>query len=182
MASAEEKAKKKKERQNRVRKASLVFTAATIAFIQAASTIYLREIYNVKSLLPSWGLRAGDYVINQGDFAILSRNVAVKILVDNNLLVIEQTRQVAMILLTIAVIYLAGKDARERSSLLLFIGGLAGVLYHAFLYSLLHWPDSLMTKDVVFLVPNPIVTPIYIPFLLSALAFAAGTFLLFKKK
>jgi hypothetical protein len=182
MGSAEDKAKKKKERQEKIRKASLVLIAATIGFLHAASTIYLRGIYNIKSLLPSWGLKAGDYIINQGDFAVLTRKVAVKILVDNNLLVIEQTRQIAMLMLSVSVIYLVGKDARERTSLLLFVGGLAGVLYHVFLYSLLHWPNSLVAKDVIFLVPNPIVAPFYIPLLLSALAFAAGTFLLFKKK
>jgi hypothetical protein len=173
---------KKGERQEKLRRASLVAAGAAIGFMHAASTIYLREIYNIKSLLPAWGLKASDYMANYGDFAILTRNVALKILVDNNLLVMEQTRQVATLLILVALVYLVGKDPKERMSLFMFVGGIAGVLYHAFLYALLHWPTSLSDKDVILLVPNPVIAPTYIPLLVSGLALGGGFFLLFKKK
>lgn len=173
--------KKSKKKAVQAKTASLAVIALAIGFLQAASTFYLREIYSTKTLLPSWGIANKDIMFKTGDLMVLKKDTAVRILLDSNLLAAEQARQLAVFALIIGIVYFFGKDIKERGSLLLFIGGLAGVSYHAFLYALAHWPSSLLTKDVFALIPTPIIVPIYMSLLLSALALIGGTYLVFKK-
>jgi len=182
MGNLTKKVKKKKSRQAKAKFTSLVTTAMAVAFINATSSVYLREIYNVKTLLPSWGIAKKDIIFSVGDLMILNRDIALKILVDMNLLVAEQIRQVAAIALILVIVYMIGKSWFDRLSLLMFVGGLSGMLYYAFLFALLRWPSSLLSKDILVMVPTPVIVPIYMPVLLSALAFLGGAFLVFKKK
>lgn len=182
MGNLTKKVKKKKSRQAKAKFTSLVTIATTVAFLNAASSVYLREIYNIKTLLPSWGLSKQDVVFKVGDLMILRKELALKILVDLNLLVTEQVRQVAMLALVGAAVYMIGKKWSERMALFLFVVGMWGVLYYAFLYAIIKWPSSLLAKDVLALVPLPVIVPVYMPLLLSAMTCVGGLFLILKSK
>lgn len=182
MGNLTKKVKKKKSRKAKAKFTSLVVIATTVAFLNAAAAVYLREIYNIKTLLPSWGLNKQDIVFKFGDLMVLKQDLALKILVDTNLLATEQIRQIAMLTLVGAAVYMIGKKWSERASLMLFVVGLWGVLYYAFLYAILKWPTSLLSKDVISLVPMPVIVPVYMPLLLSALAFVGGLFFILRSK
>ncbi|MHB8842204.1 MAG: hypothetical protein ACYC56_10565, partial [Candidatus Aquicultor sp.] len=64
----------------------------------------------------------------------------------------------------------------------IFIGGLSSLLYYLFLFGFTHWPSSLLSKDIIALVPNPIIVPTYIPLVLSIVSLIGGTLLVFKRK
>lgn len=182
MGNLTKKVKKKKSRKAKAKFTSLVIIATAVAFLNAAAAVYLREIYNIKTLLPSWGLNKQDIVFRFGDLMVLKQDLALKILVDTNLLVTEQIRQIAMLALVAAAVYMIGKKWSERVFLMLFVVGLWGVLYYAFLYAIIKWPTSLLSKDVIALVPMPVIVPVYMPLLLSALTFIAGLFLILRSK
>jgi hypothetical protein len=182
MGNLTKKVKKKKTRKARAKLISLLIIGMTVAFMQSAAALYLRDIYNVKTLLPSWKIPARDIIFAVGDLTVLKRDLAYKILVDQNVLVAEQIRLVATIALIGAIAYMLGKSSLDRISHLLFIGGLSGVFYYVFMFALMRWPTSLLAKDVIALIPTPIIVPVYIPLLLSAVVLTGGTFLVFKKK
>ncbi|HEY3374675.1 MAG TPA: hypothetical protein VGK02_06405 [Candidatus Aquicultor sp.] len=176
-----EKKHKKKSIADRIKASSLAIIALTIGFLQAASTFYLREIYSLKTLMPTSPLGKADILFSKSDLLVLNKPTAARIIIDSNILQAEQARQLAIIALVIAIVYFAGKNNKERASLFLFVGGLAALSSVVFQFMLLHWPTSLLAKDVIVLFPMPVIVPIYIPLLLSALALVGGTYLVFKK-
>ncbi|MBE0447226.1 MAG: hypothetical protein IBX64_03845 [Actinobacteria bacterium] len=181
MGSLTRRFKKRKSRKAKARLTSLITIATSVAFLHAASAFYLREVYNIKTLAPSWGIAKGDIIFSVGDLMILKNDVALKILVDTTLLTTEQIRLAAILMLVLAMVYNIGKSWFDRVSLFLFVVGLWGVLYYAFLFALLRWPDSLLSKDVITLFPLPVIVPVYIPLLFSLLVLVGSTFLVFKK-
>ena len=42
-------------------------------------------------------------------------------------------------------------------------------LYYGSLYILIRWPPSLMTIDVLFLIPKPWIAPVWVPVTISSL-------------
>lgn len=182
MGKLTNKVKKKKSRKTKAKLFSLIAIAVSIAFLHAASSVYLREVYNVKTLFPSWEIAKNDIIFQLGDLMVLDRDVGLKMLVDTNLLVAEQVRQIALFLLIGVLAHMTGKGWFDRISLFLFIGGLSCVLYYLFLFALLRWPTSLLAKDVITLLPTPVIVSVYMPLLLSALAFTGSIFLVLRKK
>jgi hypothetical protein len=47
------------------------------------------------------------------------------------------------------------------------------IFYYACLWLVIRWPPSLLTDDVLFLVPTPWIAPVWFPILVSLLAIAA---------
>jgi hypothetical protein len=182
MGSLTKKAKKRKSRKAKAKLTSLVTIATSVAFLHAASTFYLREVYNIKTLAPSWGIPKGDIVFSFGDLAILKKDIALRLLADTNLLAAEQIRLAAILALMCTIVYMVGKGWFDRMSLFLFVAGLWGILYYAFLFALLRWPDSLFSKDVITLFPLPVIVPVYMPLLLSGVILAGGALLVLKRK
>lgn len=182
MGNLSKKVKKKKSRKAKAEFTSLSVIAAAIGFLYAVSAFYLREVYNIKTLAPSWRIAKSDVIFSAGDITILKRDLALKMLVDSNLLVAEQMRLVATVGLIFAIAHLIGKSWLHRMSIFAFMGGLCGMLYYVILFGFLRWPISVLAKDVVTLFPLPVVVPVYMPFLLSVLVFTGGILLVFKKK
>ncbi len=182
MGNLTNKVKKKKSRQKKIKIVSLVTIATAVAFFHAASALYLREMFNVKTLLPMWEIPKSDTIFTVGDLTILKYDMAVKILGDNILVISEQIQLVAILLLFAAVVYMIGKSMLDRFALFMFVGGLFSILYYGFLFALLRWPDSLLSKDVISFLPTPVIVPVYMPILLGALVFIGGVLLVFKKK
>ncbi|MCL6472581.1 MAG: hypothetical protein K6T91_07165 [Firmicutes bacterium] len=182
MGNLTNKVKKKKARQKKAKFVSLFVISAAIAFFHATSTIYLRQLFNVKTLLPAGDIPKTDTIFNVGDLMVLKYEMGLKILNDKSFLLAEQIRPGAILLLLLVVIYMVGKEKLDRLGLFLYISGLFSVAYYAILYGFLGWPDSLLAKDVVSFLPVPIIVPVYMPVLLSLLVFMVGFFLVFKKK
>lgn len=181
MGKLTKKVKKKKSRQARAKFIAQLTIPITIGLIQASSAFFLREIYNTKTLMPAWKVAKEDILYSAYDIMILKRDMALKILVDKNLLIAESAREVAFIALVGAIAYVLGGNMKERASMFMFVGGLSGTLYYILLFALLRWPNLLLSNDIIALIPTPVIVPVYIPFLMTVSALGAGIFLVFKK-
>ncbi|MDI6716095.1 MAG: hypothetical protein QME63_04025 [Actinomycetota bacterium] len=181
MSKLTEKVKKKKKRKARMRLVSISSIGVALGFLHAVSAFYLRQIYNVKTLAPAWRITKGEILFSAGDVAILKRDVALKILVNTDVLVAEQLRMLIIIVLLGAIVYLIGSKLTERAYLFLYLGGICGTLYYIFLFAFLRWPVSFFSKDALVLLSFPVIVPVYIPALLSIGALGAGAFLVIKK-
>lgn len=93
-------------------------------------------------------------------------------------MLLEQVREIATLIMILAVAWLAGRSARGRLAAGLWIFGLWDILYYGFLRWLTGFPRSLADQDVVFLVPIAWIFPVWVPLLVSAAALALALWLL----
>lgn len=97
------------------------------------------------------------------------------------LMFIEQLREISTIVMLITFAFLVGKSRWERLAVFLWAFAIWDIFYYISLYFLINWPSSLLTMDVVFLVPIILYAPV-----ISALAVMVGflmsSFYIFKKK
>jgi hypothetical protein len=84
-----------------------------------------------------------------------------------HLAVVEIWREAATIIMLLAIGMLAGKNRAERFAWFLFAFAVWDIFYYAFLYVFLGWPQSLLSWDILFLIPVPWVGPVLAPVLLS---------------
>jgi hypothetical protein len=92
---------------------------------------------------------------------------------------IEFGREIATIIMLIAVGRLSGKNRLQRFSFFLIAFGIWDIYYYIWLYVMTGWPESLMTWDLLFYVPLPWVGPVIIPLLIALTMTAAGSLILF---
>ena len=88
---------------------------------------------------------------------------------------VEVGREVATVVMLVAVAKLAApRDAWRQFAAFLWAFGLWDVLYYAWLWVMLGWPESLLTWDVLFLIPLPWIGPCLAPMLIAAIMMASG--------
>ena len=127
--------------------------ALAMAFVEAAVVVYLRRVLGVVDLL---------------------RDVAVY---DPAIALTEIGREAATLLMLLAVGFATGRSLQSRSGFALFAFGIWDILYYVWLRLLLGWPRSLLTEDVLFLIPVPWWGPVLAPVLIALLATAFGAVL-----
>ncbi len=94
--------------------------------------------------------------------------------IPENILLVELAREVATIIMLAAVGWLAGRRFLLRFSYFSFAFGVWDVGYYLFLKITLDWPASLLTEDILFLIPLPWVGPVLAPLLVSLCLIAAA--------
>ena len=137
----------------------VVLYALAMAAVEAAVVVDLRELY-----CPA-GFRFPilDFT---GDPAV--RRIGL----------VEVLREAATMLMLAAVAVLAGRTRWQRWALFLLSFGLWDLFYYAWLKVFLGWPASLMTWDLLFLIPVPWTGPVLAPCLVAlALSGAAAALL-----
>jgi hypothetical protein len=81
-----------------------------------------------------------------------------------NIVLTEVLREIATLLMILSVAFLAGKNSRQRFAWFLFVFAIWDIFYYVFLKLLLNWPDSLLTWDILFMIPlvwtGPVLAPI----------------------
>jgi len=92
------------------------------------------------------------------------------------LLPTEQGREVATLVMLATVAWLGARSARGRFGAFLILFGVWDIVYYVALYCMLRWPPSLVTMDVLFLIPpgpwwNQ---PVWLPILISCFMIVAG--------
>lgn len=92
----------------------------------------------------------------------------------DRILAIEVGREVATLLMLIAVAALAGRSAWERFLYLALAFGVWDIFYYIWLWVFIGWPPSLFTWDILFLIPVPWVGPVIAPVIVS-LCLVAGS-------
>ncbi|MEW6620312.1 MAG: hypothetical protein AB1422_13425 [bacterium] len=101
---------------------------------------------------------------------------------DYNLLFIEQTREVATIIILLSLSFLVGKRKLESFCIFLWTFAIWDIVYYISLYILLGWPPSLLTQDCYFLIPWPWIGPVLLPVAVSGVILIITGYVLFKIK
>jgi hypothetical protein len=83
-------------------------------------------------------------------------------------------------ILTVAV--LTGKTLNQRFAAFIFVFAVWDIFYYVFLYITLGWPSSLMTWDILFLIPTTWVGPVLAPVINSAMMIVLAWGILFAEK
>jgi hypothetical protein len=91
---------------------------------------------------------------------------------------IEIAREAATVAMILAVSVMAAGGAMEAFLLFAWIFGVWDIFYYVWLRVALGWPPSIMTPDILFLIPVPWVGPVLAPLLVSGGLVLGATLLL----
>jgi len=138
-----------------VRLLVLAVFAVAMAFVESAVVVYLRGLFYPEGF---YGTLAVFPVFYYGT---------------------EVFREAATVIMLASVAVLAARRGWwERAAYFLFCFGVWDIFYYVWLYVLLGWPPSLLTTDVLFLIPVPWVAPVIAPVVASVVMIAASVCIL----
>jgi len=123
--------------------ALLTIFSIAMGFMESAVVIYLRTIYYP----------------NGFNFPLLP--------LDPLILKTELLREAATLIMLTGISAIAGKGLTQKFVFFLFCFGIWDVFYYIFLKLIIGWPSSLLTWDILFLIPVPWIGPVLAPCLLS---------------
>lgn len=143
----------------------LALTAFAIAMghLEAVVVVYIRHIMGIAP------------APEQLDANIYAR-------VPHWIIVSEQGREAATIVMLLTLAYLVAKTPRQRFATFLFAFGVWDIWYYVALKYLLGWPASLQTMDLLFLIPSPWFAPVWLPCTISLLMIAAALVMMNSRK
>ena len=88
--------------------------------------------------------------------------------------VTEVFREAATIVMLLGAGYLGGRYLTQRFAWFIYCFAVWDIFYYVFLKILVNWPASLMTWDILFLIPTtwtgPVITPVIVSFTMILLA------------
>lgn len=98
--------------------------------------------------------------------------------IDRHTAATEIIREAATLLMLIAVPVLSVRGATARFGVFLYLFGLWDIFYYVFLKLLLGWPGSLLTIDILFLIPLTWTGPVLAPMINAATMSVLGVILI----
>ena len=87
--------------------------------------------------------------------------------IPTQVLIFEWIREAATIIMLLAVAVLAGRKAKEKFAYFIYAFAIWDIFYYIWLKLTINWPASLMTWDVLFLIPVTWVSPVICPIIVS---------------
>jgi len=90
-------------------------------------------------------------------------------LIDHHIAITELIRELASLFMLLSVSIVAGKNSSQRFAWFIYSFAIWDIIYYVFLFLILGWPKSLLTWDVLFLLPVIWTGPVIAPILLSIL-------------
>lgn len=140
----------------------VVIFAIAFAWVESAVVVYLRKIYFDGSfsfpIFTKW--ENGRYIFDE-------------------LMPIELGREVATLVMLATVSAAAGKNAIQKFSFFMIAFGVWDIFYYVWLWVMVNWPESLMTWDLLFLIPLPWVGPVITPVLIALAMTVAGSLIFY---
>lgn len=133
--------------------------AVAMGLVEAAVVIYLRALH------------PGAVVLSQV-LGALPREIVT----------IEVVREAATLVMIFAVAAVAADDWRDRWWCFVVAFAVWDLAYYFWLWVFIGWPPSLLTWDVLFLIPVPWVAPVLAPVIVSVLLIAAGVLMLWRRE
>jgi hypothetical protein len=153
--------------------AALVLFGISFGYVEAAVVVYLRDIYDPlrHRLHPE---RAPNDL-----FPLISVE-QLQTSGPNNMrrLIIEIGREAATMLMLASIGLAIGSNLRQCAAAFFVAFGIWDIFYYIFLNLMIHWPDSLFTWDLLFLLPAPWVGPVLCPVLVSLVMIVCGLYTL----
>ena len=114
--------------------------AIAMAFLESAVVVYLRALYYPDGVI----------------FPLK--------LIEGRIAITELWREVATMVMLITVAIIVSRRAIERFAWFIYAFAIWDIFYYIFLYFLLGWPQSLLTWDILFLIPvtwtGPVLAPV----------------------
>lgn len=135
--------------------------ACAFGFLEATVVVYLRA---ASGLLP--GYQGTPDMIR----AVPSPEA---IVIPPSLLTLEVFREAATMVMLISVALLAPVKAKGRVAVFLWAFAIWDLVYYASLWATVRWPHSIRDSDILFLIPQPWLAPVWFPLLVSALTLVA---------
>lgn len=127
----------------------------------------------------------GVFAIAMGIFeavvAVYLREIG-KQAVYNHLLYTEIARETATVVMLITVSLLAGQNLIQKFSYFLYTFGAWDIFYYVGLKIFINWPPSLLTWDVLFLIPFPWLGPVITPVISSLLIIGVAISFIYRQK
>src|SRR3989344_5174775 len=111
-----------------------------MGFLEAVVVIYLRKIYYSNGF-----------------------NFPLKGFIEPQILSMEWIREFATIVMLLTVRILSGKKLYEKFAYFIYAFAIWDIFYYLFLKIYLNWPSSILTWDLLFLIPWPWVGPVLAP-------------------
>jgi hypothetical protein len=137
------------------------FTLA-MAMLEAICVVYIRAILNIAPGPVELDASVGAMMMRQHPWLIPT----------------EQWREAATMIMLAALAALAGRSHRQRLGVWLYAFGLWDIFYYVWLRLFIQWPESLRTSDVLFLIPVPWVSPVFVPVAIATGMVAGGLWLM----
>jgi hypothetical protein len=132
----------------------VTFFGIAMGFLEAAVVVYLRLLYYPDGF----------------DFPLIQLPWSVA--------VVELARESATLVMLASVAILAGRTNWERFAWFAYLFGVWDIIYYVGLKMMLNWPESLLTWDILFLLPLIWVGPVLAPLLISAALVTAALVIL----
>ncbi len=117
--------------------------AMAMGFLEAIVVVYLRQIYYPMGF----------------DFPLT--------ILSPSMYSIELLREAVTLVMLVTIGIIAGKNKLQKFSYFIYCFGVWDIFYYIGLKSLLNWPPSLLTWDILFLIPVPWVGPVLAPVICS---------------
>ena len=136
----------------------IVLFAVAMGYLESSVVIYLRALYYPEGF----------------NFPIKSMAPSVAIT--------ELYREAATLIMILSISVLAAKIWLHRFAWFLVIFGIWDSMYYVFLKLLLDWPESLLTTDILFLLPSIWVGPVLAPLINSATMLLLASVILISRK
>lgn len=145
---------------------AVILWALMFAYVESAVVEYLRALY---------------YPLSEGGFQFpLLTLEQFEALGDEHLkrLHLELGRELATLAMLAAIGWAAGANFRETVAHFMIAFGVWDIFYYVWLKLFLDWPPSIMTWDLLFMIPVPWVSPVAAPVIVSAVMISAGLVIL----
>ena len=127
--------------------------AIAMAYLESAVVVYLRKLYGIT-----------DLILSVPPF-------------DPQIGAIELGRELATLVMLLAVGWAAGKKLQSKLGVAIFAFGLWDIFYYFWLKVFINWPRSLLDMDILFLIPLPWWGPVLAPVLVALLMAVGGAIL-----
>jgi hypothetical protein len=149
--------------------AALFLFGISFGYVEAAVVVYLRAIYDpIRARLhPERGSHDLFPLITPQELANTGPE-------NSRRLVIEIGREAATMLMLGSVALAAASNLHEWIAAFVIAFGVWDITFYAFLKLMIHWPESLNTWDILFLIPLPWVGPVWAPVLVAFTMIVCG--------
>jgi hypothetical protein len=128
----------------------ILLFALAMGYLEAAVVVYLRALFYPEG------------------FAFPIKMLSI------HLAAVELGRELATIVMLLAVAFVAESTRRGRLACFMLLFGIWDLAYYLFLWVTLSWPESLLTWDLLFLLPVIWTGPVIAPMLVAVLLIVTG--------
>ena len=151
------------------KKTLLISAFFGIAFgvVEATVVIYLRASVG---LLPGYGGTLAQVAKLSSD---IYQQAMILSTLPKSFVSLEFMREVATMVMLVSVAFLAERSTRGRFAVFLWTFAVWDISYYAWLWFTVKWPVSLLSPDVLFLIPVPWFSQVWFALLVSVLTMGA---------